>query len=71
MPSPVCAVELSDLGHQGVVRVRISQEGADGKEDLTEGERGREGGVRGGYARASLMKAFSLLRRSGIAVTLK
>jgi len=48
VPSPVRAVELGDLGHQGVVGVGVRQEGADGEEDLRQGrEGGREEGVSG------------------------
>ena len=37
----VVLVDLGDLGRQRVVRVGIGEEGADGEEDLRDGEGGR------------------------------
>ena len=36
----VSLVDVSDLGHEGVVRVGVRQQGADGEEHLGDGERG-------------------------------
>ena len=37
----VSLVDVSDLGHERVIRVSVSQQGADGEEHLRDGERGR------------------------------
>jgi hypothetical protein len=40
MPAAVGAVELGNLRHEGIIRVRVREEGANGKEDLGDGQRG-------------------------------
>ena len=39
--SPVGLVEVCDLRHEGIIRVGIGQEGADGEQHLGDGEGGR------------------------------
>ena len=41
MGCEVTLVEVRNLGHQGIVRVRVSQQRADGEEDLGDREGGR------------------------------
>lgn len=38
---PVALVDVGDLGHQRIVGVGVSQQGADGEEHLRDGESGR------------------------------